>query len=92
MGVGLVVLTVLVVLRYGHGARRLAGGRGGVSAANQVFVYLWLFTAFAVVAPPIDTLARDLYFVHQVQRMLLHMVVPRHGRRAPLYFLNAMWC
>lgn len=72
----LVVLTVLVVLRYGHGVRRLAGGRGGVSAANQVFAYLWLFTAFAVIAPPIDTLARDLYFVHQVQQTLLHMVAP----------------
>lgn len=72
----LVVLTVLVVLRYGRGVRRLVGGRGGISAANQVFVYLWLFIAFAAVAPPIDTLARDLYFVHQVQHMLLHMVAP----------------
>ncbi len=72
----LVTLTVLVVLWYGRGVRRLAGERGGVSAANQVFVYLGIFTAFAAVVPPIDTLARDFYFVHQVQHMLLHMVAP----------------
>ena len=71
-----IVLTVLVVLWYGRGVRRMAGETGGVSAANQVLIYLGIFTCFAAVVPPIDALAGNLYFIHQIQHMLLHMVAP----------------
>lgn len=72
----IVASTVLTVLWYGRGVRRLGRRSHRVSSTHQMLVYLGIFTAFAAVAPPIDTIARDLYFVHQIQHMLLHMVAP----------------
>ncbi|MDE2235044.1 MAG: cytochrome c oxidase assembly protein [Gammaproteobacteria bacterium] len=71
-----IALTVLVVLWYGRGVRRLAREFRGVPLTAQFLVYLGIFTAFVAVVPPLDTLARDLYFVHQIQHMLLHMIAP----------------
>ena len=71
-----IVLTVLVVLWYGRGVHRLARESRGVPVSAQILVYLGIFTAFVAVVPPLDAVARDLYFVHQIQHMLLHMIAP----------------
>ena len=72
----IVALTALVVLWYGRGVRRLSKGQVGVSPVEQVLVYLGIFFAFSAVVPPVDVMADDLYFMHQIQHMLLHMVAP----------------
>lgn len=72
----IVALTALIVLWYGRGVRRLGKDRGGVGLAEQALVYLGIFFAFAAVVPPLDAMADDLYFMHQIQHMLLHMVAP----------------
>jgi putative membrane protein len=72
----IVALTALTVLWYGRGVRRLGRDGRGVGFAEQALVYLGIFFAFAAVIPPLDVMADDLYFMHQIQHMLLHMVAP----------------
>lgn len=72
----IVALTVLTVMWYGRGVRRLGKDGRGVGFAQQALMYLGIFSAFAAVVPPLDVMADDLYFMHQIQHMLLHMVAP----------------
>jgi len=71
-----ILVTVLVVLWYGRGVRRLEHNGRRLPWEQKLFFSLGVFLGFAAASPPIDTLAGSLLFVHLTQHMLLHMFVP----------------
>ena len=71
-----IVVTVLVVLWYGRGVRRLEHDGRHLPWHQKFFFSAGVLVGFAAVTPPIDTLAGSLLFVHLTQHMLLHMFVP----------------
>lgn len=71
-----ILTTVVVVLWYGRGVRRLEHDGRRLPWEQKFFFGAGVLIGFAAASPPIDTLAGSLLFVHLLQHMLLHMFVP----------------
>ena len=69
---------LLVACVYGRGMRQRshAPQRGGRSGGRHVCFFAGLLTLYAALQSPLDFIADHLFFVHQIQHLILMMIAP----------------
>jgi putative membrane protein len=71
-----VVPTLLAAACYGAGLLRRAGAAQSVPTWRHVAFFAGLGAVFIALQSPVDPVAERLFFVHQIQHLLLRMVGP----------------
>jgi len=72
----IVIATLLACAVYGAGIRRRRHGSGGLQRLRDVSYFAGVACVFLALESPVDALADHLFWVHQIQHILLRMVAP----------------
>lgn len=73
---GITLFTVLTVAFYLNGTRRRTSGEVTVSAAQRTSFLLGILAIYLAIQSPVDVLAERLFFIHQIQHILLRALGP----------------
>ena len=72
----IVIATLLACVVYGAGIRRRRGRSGGLQRLRGVSYFSGVACVFLALESPVDALADHLFWVHQIQHILLRMIAP----------------
>lgn len=72
----IVIVTLLAIATYGAGIRRSRKVIGERQALRHVAYFTGLAFVFVALESPIDALADHLFWMHQIQHLLLRMIGP----------------
>jgi putative membrane protein len=72
----IVIVTLLVCVTYGAGINRRRGGSDVGQKLRDTAYFTGVASVFLALESPIDALADHLFWVHQIQHILLRMTAP----------------